>query len=73
MQGHSKDINVIKENSTSICGSFYLEDGSSRYLYSVTFYKTVISVTAKKTSDFMCIVLTYLSIIFCCIVKSVYS
>jgi len=25
MQGHSKDT-VIKENSTSICGGFYLED-----------------------------------------------
>jgi len=40
MQGHSKDT-VIEENSISICGGFYLEDGSSRYLYSVTFYKTV--------------------------------
>jgi len=47
MQGHSKDI-VIEENSTSICGGFYFEDGSSRYLYSVMFYKTVSSNSHSK-------------------------
>jgi len=48
MQGHSKDINVIKENSTSVCDGFYLEGGSSRYLYSVTFYNTVSSNSHSK-------------------------
>jgi len=40
MQGHSIDINVFTENSTSTCGGFHLDDGGSRYLYSVTFYKS---------------------------------
>lgn len=43
MQGHLIDINIFKEDSTSTCRVFYLEDGSSRYLYGVMFYKTVIS------------------------------
>jgi len=45
----------FKENSTSICQGFHLDDGSSRYFYSVTFYKSNLKQSQQRKPHISCL------------------